>query len=462
MADIYYDHTPDRAPMGANFFLPIGSLKKQLRSITKQSLIPFLGAGASLPLTPLADLGPPSKPPTEEQLDQICNNFGIMQNWSRRFLEVAIQLAQLLDQKSKLEFPEVPQWAPSSWQLARQLAKTVALEPYRPIGDNLKRLLKEQPERGDYANVVRDAAEILGLSSAVPQLLTVASFFSAKVQREQLLTDLDERFRSVTNVTEIQKVIAAHAKAFVGERNKKDNERKKDVTDKHDYLILTTNYDQLMESWLAEELKVPTCVVTVDRNQQIRARFMHNVRDLLGLDKDEYESLESQYKVTKLGTPLKPRDFMPTDKKYSLALVYKIHGCPVIDTEQGFDNLVISDRDYILFIQKNGTDNSLIPIYVTDRIVQSSLLFLGYSFSDWNVRSLYQQTTGLRLQKQYGEPPTKAEGYAEPSANIGDDEAPDYIVMKTYGDAEHHLFKHWPASILVTDLNHLADLLSRP
>jgi hypothetical protein len=446
MADVYYARRPlGRPPLGSIFELPLVSLKDKLKDVTTQSLIPFLGAGASLPTAPPVGLDPPKNRPTKQQLDEICKEFGITEAWSQRFLHVAIQFAQLLDHKSRLVHPEEPQWAPSSWQLASRLAQTVALEPYRPVGDNLRNVLQETPPRDDYADIVRDAAEILGLSNTVPQLLTVASFFTAKDQRRQLLTNVDQRFRSVKEVTNIQKVIAARAKAFVDERNTNR------LKDKDDYLILTTNYDQLMESWLAEQ-GVPTCVVTVDRDSRIRTKFMNNVPTLLGLSADEFRDLEKQYKESKLGTLPTPEQFILADKKYSLALVYKIHGCPIIDTEQRIDNLVISDHDYVLFIQKNGATNNLIPSYISNRIVDSSFLFLGYSFSDWNVRSLYQQIIRLRQQQQFHE--VRAEG-----GDDGDEDS-DYIVMRTYGDAEHHLFKQWGVSILVTDLDQLAENLS--
>jgi hypothetical protein len=451
MADVYYDGRPnDQSSFPGLFELPVASLKQKLGDVSQQSVIPFLGAGASLPAGRSAALDPPKNRPTEEQLDQVCTSFGITESWSRRFLEVAIQLAQLLDQKSKLEYPEDPARAPSSWQLAQRIAQTVALEPYRPIGDNVKKLLQERPARDDYADIIRDAADILGLSHAVPQLLTVASFFSAQDQRRQLFTNLDERFRSVKQVTEIQKTIAARAKSFVSARNGNP-----DSTDKADYIILTTNYDQLMESWLAEQ-EVPTCVVTVDRKLKIRTRFMENVPDLLRLNASQFSSLEKRYQENKFSDPLAPGEFTLNEKDCSLALVYKIHGCPfidakqLIDARQRIDNLVISDHDYVLFIQKNGSQNSLIPAYISDRIVESSFLFLGYSFSDWNVRSLYQQIIRLRHQQQFNG--------SHPDAET--DEDPDYIVMRTYRESEYHLFNKWRVSILVTDLDQLARKLS--
>ena len=57
-------------------------------------------------------------------------------------------------------------------------------------------------------------------------------------------------------------------------------------------------------------------------------------------------------------------------------MVYKIHGCPLMDNRGSFDNIVISDQDYVRFIQDNGQRNCLVPVYVQN-VMGPAALFLG-------------------------------------------------------------------------------------
>ena len=62
---------------------------------------------------------------------------------------------------------------------------------------------------------------------------------------------------------------------------------------------------------------------------------------------------------------------------------------------QDADSVVITNEDYVTFLSIAG----VVPSYITKRLPTLGLLFLGYSFTDWNVRSLYRSVTKNRTAK---------------------------------------------------------------
>ena len=229
--------------------LPIPPLRAKLDDTRTQRLIPFLGAGASLQKSFQAPSNAPLMRPNPGEIENVCATFKISEK-TRRFVEIAIRFAQILDQQTQHEPREDLSQAPSSWQLATRLAELLQLEPLRGPAETLKKLLCDGPEHEDHLDIVRRIAELMRLSKSVPQLLTVASYFNLDDDRDLLRNDLSERFNMVTKVTPIQETIAIKASQFVSARNLDGPSDKKD-----DYLIITTNYDQLIERRL-QDLKV--------------------------------------------------------------------------------------------------------------------------------------------------------------------------------------------------------------
>jgi hypothetical protein len=378
------------------------------------------------------------------------------------FLEAAVMIAQLL--RPQPEDVVNPAQAPSSWELANMLAEALHIEPFEPYGEALMDLLQggepdcamDNARLRTCTSLVHEVARLIGLHRSVPQLLTVASYFNA---RDSMIGLLYNRFQQVTASNTIHKVLADSAYRFVEARNNPAPP----VGDKRDFVIITTNYDTLIESEL-DRAQVPTCVVTVDITTfQVMIDFTDNTQQFLGLNDREFDTLKRRYTEDErrvlqgvenaaVGPQREaiftPKKFTLANKTHSLAMVYKIHG----SLEKGVlaardsDGLVISDHDYVEFIQHNGPGNDLIPAYINARLSESRLLFLGYSFSDWNVRGLYRYF--LRHRRSKSAIPSPEERGRELER--------DFIVMRSFGKTDELFFEHWDVSVIIADLEKFA------
>lgn len=146
-------------------------------------------------------------------------------------------------------------------------------------------------------------------------------------------------------------------------------------------IIVTTNYDRLMEAALRAKEKEPT-VVVYDPD------FNRNTRDV----------------------GEEPEDKHP--------LIFKMHG----DLTQN-ESIVITDEDYITFVQRmaaSGNDQAYpVPVTVRYRMQKWSILFVGYSLRDYNLRLLFR-TLRWRLDPA-NFPPT-----------FSIDRHPDPLILQVY------------------------------
>jgi SIR2-like domain len=475
MARIHYDpglspRTKLRLPPDAIGELPLDLVRTRLKDVQRQRLIPFLGAGASLPPNRPAKPALQVRRPTLAELQSKFHDYNIGKPIQFAFLEAALVIAQLLGHHQHEEAVNLTE-APSSWELANILAQALHIQPFEPYGEALMDLLQDDDNGSPNDNrreicseLVREVARLMGLNRSVPQLLSVASYFNA---RDRMIGLLYNRFRQVKASNAIHKVLTDYAYQFVDARNKPQPSSNDKPIDKRDFVIITTNYDTLIESEL-DRAQVPTCIVTVDiATCQVMIDFTENTQTYLGLDKADFETLKKRYREDEKRVlqdisnaavgPLKdaiftPKKFTLTNKTHSLAMVYKIHG----SLERGAlaardeDGLVISDHDYVEFIQHNGPGNDLIPAYITARLSESRLLFLGYSFSDWNVRGLYRYFLRHRRTRS---------GTSSPE-QVGRERERDFIVMRSFGKTDELFFEQWDVSVMIVDLDTLAGHLN--
>ena len=102
------------------------------------------------------------------------------------------------------------------------------------------------------------------------------------------------------------------------------------------------------------------------------------VRELCGWNDLVRETMPSALEAGLLPTPASP-------------LVYHLHGhC---ETPQ---SMVLTEDDYLAFLVRISKDNSepLLPSPIRRALASTSLLFVGYSLSDWDFRVLFRGLMG--------------------------------------------------------------------
>ena len=124
-------------------------------------------------------------------------------------------------------------------------------------------------------------------------------------------------------------------------------------------LYITTNYDGLMAGALAARGKEPT-------------------RELCG-----WNDLVRELQPSALDAGFAPTPATP--------LVYHLHGHSEVP-----QSMVLTEDDYLAFLVRISTDNTvrLLPSRIRSALATTSLLFVGYSLSDWDFRVLFRGLMG--------------------------------------------------------------------
>lgn len=147
-------------------------------------------------------------------------------------------------------------------------------------------------------------------------------------------------------------------------------------------LILTTNYDDLMERALVavgEEFDV--LVHVVDQGPS-GGQFCTRTADGL---------------LEPVADPKTNVDIDPSRR----TVILKLHGFVDrgADDDDNYDSYVITEDDYIEYLARMDLD-SLLPVKVLDRMRNCHFLFLGYGLADWNLRALLHRLASERRRKR--------------------------------------------------------------
>lgn len=130
-------------------------------------------------------------------------------------------------------------------------------------------------------------------------------------------------------------------------------------------LIVTTNYDDLMERALRE-----------------KGRPFHTLI---------YRTGEPTFLVWEHGAG-KPKEVPGNEIDLhigAMPVIYKMHGAAdPADIQR--DSYVITEDDYVEFLSRMTAQNA-IPAIIAERFRESHLLFLGYGLKDWNLRVILHQ-----------------------------------------------------------------------
>ncbi|HYO64093.1 MAG TPA: SIR2 family protein [Pyrinomonadaceae bacterium] len=159
-------------------------------------------------------------------------------------------------------------------------------------------------------------------------------------------------------------------------------------------LIVTTNYDDLMEgAYFAA--RVPFDLVAYVAEGQNRGKFWHWAYA-------PEEGREEEFWSQKWPPPVKARLIERPNEDKGIALdeddrlfrpvILKIHGA--VDRAGGaHDSYVITEDHYIDYLTRADI-SSLVPATLVAKLKGSSFLFLGYSLRDWNLRVILQRIWG--------------------------------------------------------------------
>jgi SIR2-like domain len=200
-------------------------------------------------------------------------------------------------------------------------------------------------------------------------LLRVSEYVAAVRGEDELYLYLREVFDSEYSPTSLHRLLARTAKALADGGLPQ-------------LLVVTTNYDDLVERALAEEgLECDVVWYEAKQHAAARGRFVHRAPG------GKPTVIARPNKYTRLPIVLER------------PAVLKLHGC-LDRASAGDDSYVITEDSYIDYLSV-GDVGAAIPIALSQRITSNSLLFLGYSLSDWNLRVVLNRIWGAsKLQSK--------------------------------------------------------------
>ena len=384
-----------------------------------QAFIPFLGAGVSVSgRTFRAEKNLTSPPPERTEIDNALACLRL-KGKGKIFTELAILLGYLIELEeaeaqfeSKEEFKQRLQdepYPPSASELAQLFGRFAEYSTFVQLIASLRRRFPEQlltADEEEQVAALQLLSQVTRIANPPEPLTSITSYYEKLLGRPRLWELLTDVFKTKKVPTQTHRLLAEAAKYHLTQ------------PDAIDYLIITSNYDCLMENAL-DELAVPYIVLTTKRGNDptVLIRCANNV--------PQRERLEDKYH-----NKLFPINFQ-IQKSKSLVIIYKIHGC--LNVKPAEDGVVISDNDYVGYVSQMARNNGVIPAHVSELMREKQFWYLGYSLSDWNVRSIYETL------KSRSSPDGK--------------QSPDYSVMRSVGDFEKLFFSRNNITIFQADLN---------
>jgi len=145
--------------------------------------------------------------------------------------------------------------------------------------------------------------------------------------------------------------------------------------DRPQLLVLTTNYDDLVERALVQ-VNEPFDVVWYEAKRgPMQGRFLHRTPagEVIPIERpNKYTGLELQERT----------------------VILKLHGA-IDRADAKHDSYVITENSYIDYLV-GGDVGEQIPFSLRERMTDSHFLFLGYSMRDWNLRVILNRIWGAQ------------------------------------------------------------------
>jgi hypothetical protein len=464
--------------------IPYSELAKDLFSGSEtQQIVPFLGAGVSISARggpadsanaaleqdpritkALACLKEPGKDHPDAQGKPRASLDDATMLYAETALEIAFVLQQIRSSAIPAADSDVLQrliddpYPPSAGDLVDLFSQSASFVSFDEVLSRIaKRLGRpvDGPSRDALLALLRLIAAIVGASAA--PLSSISAYFEVVWRRPRLLNSLGDILLNKNRPTPTHQLIARAAAWHLNPRKRKDGAALPDG--RGDYLIMTTNYDCLMET----ALQVPYVVLSMSMTDFFtRPRFGNMAEDV----KAAFMRANPPRSANKfaLARPTPNEDDADAVVKAAadlrLAIVYKIHGCiqEWKDPQNPQDTIVISDNDYVANISRFSHNDGVIPVCVSDilkgqqskeqqglkgqqskRQEQPYFLFLGYSLSDWNIRGMLR---AIRVKRA---------GEGNEEQDYG-----DYTVVRNFTLIDETFFTQNKIRIIHEDLKNFA------
>src|SRR3954470_3195925 len=234
--------------------IPYAALARELfdPSGNEQKLIPFLGAGASL--APVTSAAPPAVPyPDPKTIEDILDLLKLHPGGhARTVVQLMLLLGCYLEAvETSGKLPPQPDLAqlreeaypPSAARLARFFTHESKYTVLEQVGASLKRVLTDTKapsvaSERELVEALDTLARATGIADPPDPLSSISNFYEKLLNRGRLWSDLREMFSRKTTLRPIHDLIARVAKAHLNRPGAVD------------YLVITTNYDTLIEQAL--------------------------------------------------------------------------------------------------------------------------------------------------------------------------------------------------------------------
>ena len=228
--------------------------------------------------------------------------------------------------------------------------------------------------------------EVARLQGAKDSLSSIAAARENTIGRDLFWREVALIFQNKTVTTKTHELVAQAARHHL-----KYVFKEPDVSDRH-YLVVTTNYDCLIEQALEELGENKWVVIYKKPWDNVSARFsLPLLEKYPGLPRRHEQKSAKNFKL---------------DVDEPIVVIFKIHGSLFHDYDFSKDSsvndsIVITDFDYEDYITGMGEKADLaVPMAAKSLMHGRSFLFLGYSLTDWNIRIILTAIIKKRAEGQ--------------------------------------------------------------
>jgi hypothetical protein len=216
-----------------------------------------------------------------------------------------------------------------------------------------------------------ELSELLAESFGYPMndkwdLLRVAQFVDVDVGLEDLYQRLHDLFDKQYEPTSLHTLLASLPAR-----------RERQGCGRSPLLVVTTNYDDLMEQAF-EAAEEPYDVIVYLAQGEDRGRLAHR------LPNGELHPIDAPETYGALAPDTR-------------SVVLKLHGAVDRGDGGGQDSYVITEDDYLQYLMHTNA-SQLVPASVLSLLARRHFLFLGYSLRDWNLRVFLNRIWSNRVR----------------------------------------------------------------